>query len=196
MKESERVMSFSLIGAGFRGHVPGHDCTYVAPSLIGRYVADHGYRPPEAFIEEVNTMTRSDASDTRTELSSLALCLADAPSEENKLEFNRALLNGRVGIRVPQELGSVPSGEYVTTPGSDLRIPKAKSPTGEDMLLVLANVAWLHEHEPGSVFVELDGRDVLCMARDAGAGVIVQVLGPGRQGWSGVPAADVAGILG
>jgi hypothetical protein len=59
-----------------------------------------------------------------------------------------------------------------------------------------ANVAWLHEHEPGSVFIELDGRDVVRIAHDEGAGVIVQVLGRKRQAWGGIPAADVAGIMG
>lgn len=176
-------------------HVPGTDCVYVAPALVGHYVTNHGYRPPDAFMQAVCAMTTNGENDVNSELAEQVFSVADSPNEENKWAFYKALLNGRVGIRIPRELGSVPSGEYVTTAESDLRIPTAKSPTGEGMLLVLANLNWLHEHEPGAVFIEMDGCDVLRMARNAGAGVIVQVLGPTRQAWSGVPPGDVAKVL-
>jgi hypothetical protein len=176
-------------------HVAGLGCIYVAPALIGHYVAIHGYKPPGTFVEAVRMKTKNKSNDMSSELAKKVIHLADSPSEENKWAFYKCLLRNRVGIRVPRELGTVPSGDYVTTAESDLRIPTAKSPMGEDMLLVLTDVAWLHQHEPGSVFVEMDGRDLLRVAREAGAGVIVQVLGPGRQAWSGVPAADVRQIL-
>lgn len=176
-------------------HVAGTDCVYVAPALVGHYVTNHGYRPPEAFIEAVYAMTTNEENHVNSELAKQVLSVADSPNEENKWAFYKALLSGRVGFRIPREMGSVPSGEYVTTAESNLRIPTAKSPTGEDMLLVLANVNWLHEHEPGSVFIEMDGCDVLRMARNTRSGVIVQVLGPTRQAWSGVPPDDVAKVL-
>ncbi len=176
-------------------HVAGPGCTYVAPALIGHYVVAHNYKPPGAFVEAVRAMTKDRSNDMSSELAKQVIRLADSSSEENKWAFYKCLLRDRVGIRVPRELGSVPSGDYVTIAECDLRIPTAKSPMGEDMLLVLADVAWLHQHEPGSVFVEMDGRDLLRLARNTGAGVIVQVLGSKRQAWSGVPVADISEIL-
>lgn len=34
-------------------HVPGTGVTYVAPTLLMHYVADHGYAPPEVFVAAV-----------------------------------------------------------------------------------------------------------------------------------------------
>lgn len=38
-----------------RGHlqlyIPTATCLYIAPQLIGHYISDHGYRPPEEFID-------------------------------------------------------------------------------------------------------------------------------------------------
>ncbi|TWT30672.1 SseB family protein [Blastopirellula retiformator] len=141
-------------------------------------------------------MNETDVDHRNTKLAKQVLLLADSPNKENQRTFFQELQNGRVGIKIPQELGAVPSGDYVTMPSSDLRIPIATLPSGEAMLLVLANVAWLSSVEPDSVFVELKGREVLQIAKNEAMGIIVQVLGPERQGWSGVSATDVAKILG
>jgi hypothetical protein len=118
--------------------------------------------------------------------------LADYPTDENKGAFYQALQFGRVGIRAEEGIGPLPNGEYVTTEDTDVRIPIAGAPNGESMLVVLANVKWLKEREPASVFVEFDASDVLRIACNAGAGLIVQVAGPRRQAWAGVSKGDVA----
>lgn len=184
----------SSIGNG-EIHVQGSEGIYVAPTMIGHYVVEHGYRPPKLFIEAVRTMNTNKSNATPSALVEKVVHLANNPTEENKWNFYKELLRNKVGFRVPQNLGSVPSGEYVTNAGSDLRIPTALSPSGETMLLVMANIPWLHEREPATVFGEMDGGEVLKIAKSVKAGVIVQVLGPDCSAWSGVPAADVVKIL-
>ncbi|MGW4896184.1 DUF7919 family protein [Kitasatospora sp. NPDC004240] len=37
--------------------VPGDGVVYAAPSLIGHYVTEHGYRPPQPFVDAVLAFT-------------------------------------------------------------------------------------------------------------------------------------------
>jgi len=130
-----------------------------------------------------------------TELSSAIFRVADAPDAHTRDAFYAAFLRSRVEVRVPPNLASVPSGKYTTTPGCGLTIPVATLPTGEPALLVLADIPVLSQREQTTTFVELDGRDVLRIARQNQAGVLVQVLHPQRDAWAGISPADVRELV-
>jgi DNA gyrase B len=48
--------------------VPGVDCVFVAPELIGHYVAKHGYAPPRVFIDAMATAASLSHVDYRASL--------------------------------------------------------------------------------------------------------------------------------
>lgn len=82
------------------------------------------------------------------------------------------------------------------TPDCEVTIPVATLPTGEPALLVLADIPVLSQREQTTTFVELDAKDVLRIARQNQAGVLVQVLHPQRDAWAGISPADVRELVG
>ena len=79
--------------------------------------------------------------------------------------------------------------------GDSFHVPTALSPTGEQMLVVLADVGGLANREAGSRFFELDAYDVIKLAASQNAGIIVQSSLPGRGAWAGIPKADVRRLM-
>lgn len=174
-------------------HVVSADgVVYVAPSLIWHYVAEHEYHPPDRFVEAVMA-TDVDQSDVG-QLSLTILRLADEPTPGNQRDFYETFVKSRVGVRLPGELGVIPSGDYITTGDNRVSIPLARLPDGAPTLLVLADVDKLAKMEAGATFMELDARDVMNMAIQNNTGIIVQAWVPGREAWAGISAEDVVNI--
>jgi hypothetical protein len=168
---------------------------FVAPSMVSHYVDRHSYRPPEAFVQAVR-LGAGLAADTRGyTLSNLISAMADNPVSSNRDDFYRIFLSSRVGARVSAEAASLPAGARLTTHGTGLCVPTAVSPTGETMLVVLADVGELSIRENRGTFFELDSVDVLRLAGQYNAGIVVHSSLPGRGAWVGIPAADVRQLL-
>lgn len=127
-------------------------------------------------------------------LSLSVMKVADEPTPDNQSAFYNTFVKSRVGVRVPAEFGTVPSGEYITTSNNRLSVPLARLPDGKPVLLVLADVDKLAQLEKASTFMELDAKDIIAMAIQNNIGIIVQASPPGREAWAGISANDVAGL--
>lgn len=174
-------------------HVPASNGeVFVAPSLVWHYVVIHNYQPPNQFVNAVLGLVGDPIG--IAELSQSVLRVADEPSSDNRNAFYQAFVKNRVGVRVPAALGSVVSGNYITTSENTVSVPIARLPDGKPMLLVLADVDKLAKLEAATTFVELDAKDVIKMAVDKNAGIIVQASLHGRQAWAGIPQQDVASL--
>jgi hypothetical protein len=130
----------------------------------------------------------------QAELSLAVLAVADSPSEETQNAFYRAFVCSRVGARVPGKPEGLSAGTTTMTAGDEFGLPCVIEPDGKRMILALADVPLLFEREPNGSFLEIAARDVLAMAFQNQAGIVVQVLYP-RQAWGGIPAHDVPMLL-
>jgi SseB protein N-terminal domain len=162
---------------------------FIAPSLISHYADMHGYQPPRQFVEAVMTLVEHEIS--IGELSQRIMKVADDASPDNRNAFYEAFVKSRVGVRVPAEVGSVAPGKYVTTNENKLSVPIARTPDGKLMLLVLADVDRLAKIEAAATFIEFDAKDIMNMAVNSQAGIIVQAWLRGREAWAGIPEQDV-----
>ena len=48
--------------------VPGADCVYATPGMVGHYIDEHGYAPPQAFCQSVMRCPRCTSLAYREEL--------------------------------------------------------------------------------------------------------------------------------
>ena len=46
--------------------IPTVTCVYIAPAMVRHYVADHGYRPPDEFVEAVLRCPRQGSDEYRS----------------------------------------------------------------------------------------------------------------------------------
>ena len=165
---------------------------YVAPALIWHYVMKHDYHPPDIFVRSV--MDANLGATGVGPLSATVLRLADEPTLGNRRRFYETFVKSRVGVRVPDEFRSVPLVNHITSDEDRFSVPLTSLADGTPMLLVQADVDKLAQTEAGTTFMELAAKDVIEMAIENKAGIIIQAQAYGRQAWAGIAANDVANL--
>lgn len=167
---------------------------FVAPSMIWHYVDAHEYQPPLDFIEAVVTTCREDPDETGV-LSTSVLAVADNPNEDTRNAFHAAFVLSRVGVKASREVASLPPGQHVATGSDEFKIPLGRGPDGNPALVVLADVRQMAAKERDAAFMEIGALDVLKIAVEQGAGIVVQASVCGRQAWAVIPKEDVVSLL-
>ncbi|MEM7246541.1 MAG: hypothetical protein AAF533_14410 [Acidobacteriota bacterium] len=174
-------------------HLRGPGCVFVAPKLVGHYVAAHGYRPPDVFIDTVQATTWARPGLLDTELAKSIRRLGEAPTYRDEKVFHQALLRGRVAVALPGGPRSALENPRITSVEEAMAL--GWSWDGPYWPQVEANLAWLRERMPRWIYADLAGREVLETMRDRGLGLRVHVPGPRPMATGELLPGEVRAIL-
>ncbi len=174
-------------------HVRGlDDRIFVAPALISHYVDAHSYLPPSPFVIAVESTTDDAQTVPRSELSDRIIAFADNPTSKNRANFCQLFVGSRVGTRISQRSGTVAPGNYTTKGEPWFAIPTTTWFDGSLMFVVLADVPQVAKQEAGVRFAEYDANNIIEMAAQNNAGIVVQASLPGRHAWVAISRDDIS----
>jgi hypothetical protein len=128
-------------------------------------------------------------------LGQLVILAADEPTAANRRAFYERLYFSKVGIRTENPSGTIQPGTRITKPGEQMAIPCAQGRDGKSYLVVGCDILAVWAAFPNDLFIELEARVVLEIAKRNGLGVIVQNLLDDKQRAAVVPEEDVSDLL-
>lgn len=131
-------------------------------------------------------------NDTFNDLERAVKTLACEPTDVRQADFHRCLVLSSLAIEVPSALEP---GQHVTSSELTLEIPRVLLPDNTNMLVVFANAARLTNFYRDIYFGEIAAKNVLHMASNGNAGIIVKIDMSEDSAWAGVLPGHVEELL-